>query len=184
MEQIKIKKDYREIEFSMGSNVESAVNELKSYTSERVCGSFNGKMLYSDVDDMDSAYKKVTGKTKTEFDEAQKQRQLEYKREKKEHEEAIPRLTKEWAEKGNAILDEKHHKSWAELVPIRLGDMYRGMELGNCLEIVEQLNKGIELEKVKPLIENQGHSGMSFGLVCSMVKEFCDRGDEFVNYVR
>lgn len=177
-----MEKNYREIEFGFG-NIESAVKELKSH-KDLVCGSFNGQMLYSDIDDMDSAYKKVTGKTKAEFNEAERQRQIEYEREKQEHKEAIPRLTKEWIEKGNAILDEKHHKTWAECVPIRLGDLYRGMELGNCLEIVEQLNKGTELEEVKPLIENQGHSGMSFGLVCSMVKEFCDRGAEFVSYVR
>ena len=65
-----------------------------------------------------------------------------------------------------------------------MGDLYHGKELGNCLEIVEQLNKGAELEEVKPLIENQGHSGMSFGLVCSMVREFADRGNEFVEYAR
>jgi len=177
-----MKNNYREIEFGFG-NIEEAVKELKSH-KDLVCGSFNGQMLYSDVDDMDSAYKKVTGKTKAEFDEAEKQRQVEYKREKQEHEEAIPKLTVEWIKKGKKILDEKHHKLWAKIVPIRLGDLYRGMELGNCLEIVEQLNKGIELEKVKPLIEEQGHSGMSFSLVCSMVKEFADRGDEFVKYAR
>ena len=178
-----MKKNYREIDFMTGLNIESAVNELKSY-NELVCGSFNGQMLYSDIDDMDSAYKKVTGKTKAEFYETERQNQIKYEREKREHEEAIPKLTIEWIEKGNNILDKKHHDLWAEIVPIRLGDLYRGMELGNCLEIVEQLNKGEELEKVKPLIEDQGHSGMSFSLVCSMVKEFCDRGAEFVSYVR
>ena len=81
-------------------------------------------------------------------------------------------------------LDEKYRELWAKCVPIRLGDLYQGMELGNCLEIVEQLNNGKTVEEVKPLIENQGHSGMSFSLVCSMVKSFCDRGAEFVSYVR
>lgn len=174
--------NYKEIEFGFG-NIESAVKELKSH-KELVCGSFNGKMLYSDIDDLDSAYKKITGKTKTEFDEAERVRNEEYETEKRRHEEAIPELTKEWVEKGNLILDEKYRETWAKCVPIRLGDLYRGMELGNCLEIVEQLNNGKKLEEVKPLIENQGHSGMSFGLVCSMVKSFCNRGEEFVNYVR
>lgn len=100
------------------------------------------------------------------------------------YKEAIPGLTKEWIEKGNTILDEKYRGLWAKCVPIRLGDLYQGMELGSCLEIVEQLNNGKTVEEVKPLIENQGHSGMSFELVCSMVKSFCDRGEEFVNYVR
>tara|TARA_R110000796_G_C14344479_1_gene410789 strand:+ start:85 stop:618 length:534 start_codon:yes stop_codon:yes gene_type:complete len=175
-------KNYREIEFGFG-NIEEAVKELKSH-KDLVKGTFNGQILYSDIDDMDSAYKKVTGKTKTEFDEAERLRQIEYKQQEKEHKEAIPKLTIEWVKKGVKILDKKHHKLWTKIVPIRLGDLYKGMELGNCLEIVEQLNKGTELEEVKPLIENQGHSGMSFGLVCSMVRELADRGNEFVEYAR
>ena len=175
-------KNYREIEFGFG-NIEEAVKELKSH-KDLVKGTFNGQILYSDVDDMDSAYKKVTGKTKAQFDEAEKQRQIEYKRQQKKHKDSIPKLTIEWVEKGKKILDKKHHKLWTKIVPIRLGDLYQGMELGNCIEIVEQLNKGTELEKVKLLIEGQGHSGMSFELVCSMVREFADRGNKFVEYAR
>ena len=175
-------KNYRDIEFGF-VNIEEAVKELKSH-KDLVKGTFNGQVLYSDIDDIDSAYKKVTGKTKAEFDETEKQRQIEYKIQQKEHKEAIPKLTIEWVEKGKNILDKKHHELWTKIVPIRFGDLYKGMELGNCLEIVEQLNKGAELEEVKPLIENQGHSGMSFGLVCSMVREFADRGNEFVEYAR
>ena len=143
-------KNYREIEFGFG-NIEEAVKELKSH-KDLVKGTFNGQILYSDVDDMNSAYKKVTGKTKAQFDEAEKQRQIEYKRQQKKHKDSIPKLTIEWVEKGKKILDKKHHKLWTKIVPIRLGDLYQGMELGNCLEIVEQLNKGTELEKVKLLI--------------------------------
>ncbi len=174
---------YKEIEFGFGGNIESAIKELKSH-NELVCGSFNGQMLYSDIDDLDSTYVKITGKTKAEFDEAERVRHEEYEEQKRKHKEAIPELTKEWIEKGNTILDEKYRELWAKCVPIRLGDLYRGMELGNCLEIVEQLNNGKTVEEVKPLIENQGHSGMSFSLVCSMIKSFCDRGEEFVNYAR
>ena len=175
-------KNYRKIEFGFG-NLESAIEELKNH-NDLVYGIFNGQKLYSDIDDVDSAYKKVTGKTKDEFDEARRLEAEEYRRKEEEHKEAIPKLTIEWIEKGNLILDEKHHEKWAKCVPIRLSDLYKGMELGNCLEIVEQLNSGAKLEKVKPLIEEQGHSGMSFGLVCSMIKEFCDRGAEFTNYAR
>mgnify|MGYP003652317200 FL=1 len=176
-------KNYREIEIFAGNTIEDAVKELNKH-EDLVCIKFNEKMLYSDIDDLDSAYKKIIGKTKFEFDEARRIENEKYQQEKKEHKEAIPKLTIEWVKKGEKILDKKHHKLWTKIVPIRLGDMYRGMELGNCLEIVEQLNKGAELEEVKPLIEEQGHSGMSFGLVCSMVKEFSDRGEEFIKYAR
>lgn len=177
--------NYKEIEFYFG-NIEDAVKELSVYKQkgEKVFITFNGQKLYSDIDTVDTAYKKITGKTKAECDEAERVRHEEYQEQQRKHKEAIPELTKEWIAKGNTILDEKYRETWAKCVPIRLGDLYQGMELGNCLEIVEQLNNGKTVEEVKPLIENQGHSGMSFGLVCSMLKSFCNRGEEFVNYVR
>jgi hypothetical protein len=151
---------------------------------ELVCGSFNGQMLYSDIDDLDSAFKKVTGKTKAEFDAHCEKEHLEYEENQRKHKEAIPELTKEWIEKGNQILDEKYRELWAKCVPIRLGDLYRGMELKCCLDIVIELNNGCTLDDAKAIIESQGHSGMSFSLVCSMVKGFCDRGVEFASYAR
>jgi len=176
---------HRKIQFGFG-NIESAVKELSQYKErgELVYGEFNGQKLYSDTDDLDSAYKKVTGLTKSEFDEAERKNNEEYEAEKRKHEESIPELTKEWIEKGNSILDKKYHETWAKCVPIRLSDLYRGMELGATLDIVKELNAGCELQKAKDIIEGQGHSGMSFGLVCSMVKAFCDRGSEFVGYAR
>jgi hypothetical protein len=173
-------KNYRKIEFGLG-DISSAINELKR-NKDLVCGSFNGQMLYSDIDDIDTAYKKIIGKTKAEFDAERKAENDRYKEEERKHKEAIPELTKEWIEKGKAILAEKYHETWIECVPIRLGDLYRGMELSNCLTIVKELNAGCELATAKTIIEEQGHSGMSFGLVCSMVKSFCDRGAEFASY--
>lgn len=177
-----MKSTYREIEFGLG-DLESAVKELKSH-KDLVCGSFNGQMLYSDVDDLDSAYVKITGKTKTEFDADRKAENDKYKEDQRKHKEAIPELTKEWIEKGKAILDEKYLELWNKCVPIRLGDLYQGMELGNCLDIIKELNDGCDLGLAKAIIENQGHSGTSFYLVRSMVKSFCDRGDEFASFVK
>lgn len=102
-----------------------------------------------------------------------------YEREQKEHEAQIPALTKKWIEEGHKILDEKYWSLWEEIVPIRLGDLYRGMELKCCLDIVKQLNEGCSLSKAKQMIESQNHSGMSFSLVRAMVKAFCDRGKAF-----
>jgi len=177
-----MEKNYKEIEFGFG-DIESAVKELKSH-KELVCGSFNGKMLYSDIDDVDSAYVKITGQTKSENDAANEKRHKEYQETKEKHKQEIPRLTKEWIEKGNTILDEEYRELWAKCVPIRLGDLYEGMELGNCLDIALELNNGCKLEVAKKMIEGQGHSGISYGLVCSMVRSFCNRGEEFVAFVK
>lgn len=176
---------YKEIEFYFG-NIEDAVKELSAYNAkgEKVFITFNGQKLYSDIDTVDTAYQKITGKTKAEFDEAERKRDDEYKEQQRKHKEAIPELTKQWIEKGNKILDEKYRETWAKCVPIRLDDLYQGMELQMCLDLVLELNNGCTLDEAKTIIENQGHSGMSFGLVCSMVKSFCDRGVEFSSYVR
>jgi len=181
-----MKKNYRKIEFDAGCSIEKAVKQLTRHKErgELVYGEFNSKKLYSDIDDVDSAYTKVTGKTKEDFDAAIEKENRRYEEDEKRHKESIPKLTEEWIEKGNAILDEKYHKTWAKCVPIRLGDLYHGMELGATLEIVKELNNGGDMDAAKKIIENQGHSGMSFGLVCSMVRSFCDRGKEFVDFVK
>ena len=182
----KLKMEHKKIEFCVGDSIERAMQDLARFKEhgELVYGEFNGQKLYSDTDNVDTAYKKITGKTKAEFDAECKAENDRYKEEQRKHKEAIPELTKEWIEKGNAILDEKYHETWAECVPIRLDDLYQGMELGATLDIVKELNAGCELQKAKKIIEEQGHSGMSFGLVCSMVKAFCDRGQEFVSFAR
>ncbi len=176
---------YTEIDFYPGRNIEECVNELLRYKEKGklVFGVFNGHKLYSDTVTMDSAYKEITGNTKKEFDDYIKKQNEEYQRQKQEHIKAIPEKAKLWMDKGREILDKSKWELWDKIVPIRLNDLYQGMELKCCLDIVEILNKGT-LEEAKREIESQGHSGMSFGLVCSMVKEFSLKGEEFVNYVR
>lgn len=179
-------KKYEHIGFFAGSTIEQAVNELLSYTEKGklACGEFNGVTLYSDTVTMDSAYQEITGKTKAEFDKAEQEWKDNYDRQKKEHEEKIPELSKVWMDKGREILTEDKWEYWDKIVPIRLSDLYQGMELGASLDIVSILNNNGTLDEAKEKIESQGHSGMSFGLVCAMVKEFCERGSEFVDYVR
>ncbi|CAI3534794.1 MULTISPECIES: hypothetical protein [Clostridium] len=177
---------YKKIELLVGNTIEDAVNELLDYREkgELACCDFNGHTLYSDTVTMDDAYKEIIGKTKYEFDKAQQEMRDNFKRQDKEHKEQIPLLTKVWMEKGREILTEDKWELWDKIVPIRLNDLYQGMELGCCLDIVKILNNNGTLDEAKGEIESQDHSGMSFGLVCSMVKEFCNRGKEFVNYVK
>lgn len=179
-------KSYKEIQFSAGCSLGKAFYELITAAQDGnlYCGNFNDKMLYSDIDSLDTVYQKVTGKTKIDYENTLKIEDEEIEAEKQKHQTDIPKLTAEWIEKGNAILDKEHHDYWAETVPVRLSDLYEGMELGACLEIIEKLNNGCELSEAKAIIGSQGHSGMSFGLVLSMVKRFCKRGAEFYTYAK
>ena len=150
---------------------------------ELVCGSFNGHVLYSDNVTVDSAFLEITGKTKADFDKDREEDRKKLIREREEYESKIPELTKEWIAKGHKILDEKYWSEWDKCVPIRLNDLYEGMELKDCLDIIEPLNNGCSLEDEKKIIDDQGHAGMSYGLVKCMVDSFCDRGQEFANYI-
>ena len=62
--------NYRKIKFGAGDSIERAIQDLARFKErgELVYGEFNGQKVYSDIDDLDSAFKKVTGKTKAEFD--------------------------------------------------------------------------------------------------------------------
>ena len=183
---INMNKNYIEIDFIIGSTIERAVNKLLIYKEKGMlaCGDFNGTILYSDTVTMDGAYKELTGKTKAEFDKGQQEWQENYDREQREHKERIPSLSKEWMKQGRKILTKDKWEYWDEIVPIRLNDLYHGMELGCCLDIVKILNNNGILDEAKEKIESQGHSGMSYGLVRSIVREFCDRGQEFVDYIK
>lgn len=64
-------KIYENIDFKLGIGLEAAVNQLLRFKEDglKVSGTFNGVILYSDTVTMDSAYLKVVGMTKAEFDE-------------------------------------------------------------------------------------------------------------------
>ncbi|OMD76854.1 hypothetical protein [Paenibacillus odorifer] len=176
---------YKKIGFFLGNTIEDAVHELLTYRKKGTlaCGEFNGTTLYSDTVTMDGAYKSIIGKTKTEFDESQQKWRNDYEKREAEFKENIPSLCEEWKSKGRQVLDQDKWEYWDRIIPIRLNDLYHGMELGCCLKIVKILNDNGSLEEAKKEIENQGHSGMSFGLVRTMVKEFCNRGSEFASFV-
>lgn len=176
--------DYILIDVPCGTTIEQAVLELRAWKPEDHDGhkaaiNFNDHILYSDTVTVDGAYKLITGKTKAKFDEERRKERENYVRKEREFQEKIPELTKEWIKKGHKILSEDKWELWDKCVPIRLGDLYHGMELGQCLDIVEILKTG-DYEKAKQTMENQGHSGLSWGLMKSMVRSFSDVGEDFI----
>lgn len=179
-------KEYKEIKDFFGS-IEEAVyllNDINLTGSYDACINFNGHMLYSDTVTMDRAYKEVLGCTKEEFDKGQKEMRQRIIQAEEEHKKQIPRLTEEWIAKGHNILDEKYWPLWDKCVPIRLDDIYHGMELGACLDIVKELNNDCTLKEAEDIIDSQDHSGMSRALVAGMVNSFCDRGKDFCLFLK
>ena len=178
-----MEKQYTKVDY-LGMDIDLVVENLliSKEKGELISVEFNGHTLFSDTVTLDGAYKEITGKTKAEFERAEQEWRDDYARQEEAHKAKIPKLTAEWMQKGREILSETYWELWDKCVPIRLDDLYQGMELGDCLDIVKILNDGGTLNEAKDKIESQNHSGMSHSLVCSMVRAFCDRGQEFVNF--
>lgn len=103
------------------------------------------------------------------------------KEREEEHKQKVIQLTKEWIERGHQVLEQKYWSAWDKCVPIRLSDLYEGMELGMCLDIIKVINEK-SLQEAVEVMKSQGHSGMSWGLMKSMVRSFSDRGEEFIDF--
>ena len=172
---------YKEIYFAYCWNIERAVEELyeRAKDGNKYCGDFNRNKLTSDMS-LDDAYMLCTGKTFDEFNKEREESRRRLIQEDEEYKKKIPELSKYWIEEGHKVLSKDKWEMWDKCVSIRLRDLYMGMELGQCLDIIKTVKEksiqdGIEIMK------NQGHSGMSWGLMKSMIREFCDCGNEFLN---
>lgn len=176
---------HREIEFMAGSDLSNAVDLLLEHMNrgELVYGVFNGQPLYSDSVTYDVAYMLLLNTTKDEHEEEMRGIAERAERQRQKHLETIPEQTKEWITKGMDILEFDKWDYWAKIVPVRLKDLYQGMELGNTLDLIKLLQED-RYEEANDLMYEQGHSGMSYSLVKQMVIEFDSRGQYFVdNYL-
>lgn len=180
----------REVELYAGDTIDTAVTRLKEMENawrEVAYAVFNGITIYS-TDSVDECYKKITGRTKAEFDDEIKAEREEYKRKEREWEERIPEKTEEYRQRARGLVLEDQLEYWDRVVPIRLGDLYHGLELEQVLQVCaimrdETLTYDERLKKAYDLFQNSGHSGMSASLTASMIKVFCPDGEDLADAV-
>lgn len=160
------------------------IKDNEPYKGETLFVKFNDKEIYS-TDTLDDAYLRIIGITKAEFDERRRKEYEEYLKEEAEHKAKIPQLTIEYINKAKGIIDDELMNTWAQIVPIRLGDLYHGMELDATLEIIKKLKEtNDDFTEGMHIINSQDHSGMSYSLVLNMVEAFYEKGSEFKEYCR
>ncbi len=178
----------KEIEILGGVNLDKAIALLKK-ESEKVgepcfC-EFNLKRIYS-TDTVDEAYMKVVGTTKAEFEDRQRKWKEEYDKKEQEHKARIPELTEHYREQARGLVVDSELEYWDKIVPIRLSDLYHGMELEqvlDCCKIMrdESLVLAERLEKAYDVFMSAGHSGMSASLTMAMLRRFCPHGMELAD---
>lgn len=181
----------KEVRIPGGTNIDEALGLLKEEerkTGEPCFAKFNDKELNS-FDTVDEAYMKIVHKTKAEFDDEQRKWKEEYDRAEKEHQARIPELTEHYRKAARGLIRDSELEYWDKIVPIRLGDLYHGMELQqvlDCCEIMrdKSLVFAVRLEKAYDTFMAAGHSGMSANLTMAMIARFCPHGVELADACR
>lgn len=82
--------------------------------------------------------------------------------------------------RGHKLIAQKYWAKYDEIVPIRVDDLYGGLEVECFLDIIETYEKNKDLNECYYLFEKQAHSGWSAGLVAKMIYAFHDDGDKIV----
>lgn len=143
-------------------------------TGEHCYADFNTRLMFSD-ESLDQAYLRVHGMPKNEYDELRMKERAEFLERQKNEEEYsknLPELTIYLIEKGREVLHEKFWADWSKIVPIRLNDLYRGMELRSFIDVVNVYKTGHSIEEIEKTLYSQHHSGTSYGLVLALMDRF------------
>jgi len=178
----------RKVELYGGITVDKALEEIKAVAAERgeehYC-EFNGKTLYS-TDTIDEAYMKVTGMNKADYDAKIQALMEKREAEEKAHMAKIPELVEYYKKEARGLVLDERLEDWDNCLEVRLGDIYRGMELQqviDCSRVMkdETLDREARLRKAYKIFNDADHSGMSARLTCSLLRHFCPDGNELAD---
>lgn len=180
----------KEINLRPGCNIDIAWRDLiesQLKTGEICFGMFNDIKLLSTYT-LDECYRKITGKTKLEWEEEKRKDHEKYLREQEEWISKIPQKTKEYINKAKGIIPENKLEYWKKIVPIRLRDLYKGLELDCWLDLIKILNLEISKEEkfkeCEDLFIKQEHSGLSGSLVLGGLVELHPLGKDFYDFMK
>lgn len=183
-----LKKQYKEIQLPTICDLDQAIDYVRTVNpnivgTNLVYAMFNGHPIYSDNLDVDEIYSRVCT---SNAGNKQKEVELDYEKTEKEFQKKISTLTKKYNALAKGVIADDKLDQWYAIVPIRLRDIYHGMELDATLEIIKELNKATDsnthFAEAKNIFDKQNHSGLSYGLVCAMLNMFAPNGVEFVKY--
>ncbi len=173
-----------------GGTIDSCLKELRKMAAAEKSGEvlkadFNDKYLLS-TDTDDDAYQRLLGMTKAEHEEKMRKWREECEAARKAFETRIPQLTERYRKAARGVIIESELDYWDEIVPIRLGDLYHGMELQQVLDCAkvmrnETLDRENRLRKAYRIFNDAGHSGMSAALTMAMLRRFCPDGNELAD---
>ena len=186
-EQIKIEKDNSiEMQTFAGQSLDDIVIELEKLRRQgklNYYANWNGIKLYSLDVTMDSAFKECLNcsrktwlrKEKKWFEDAE----TDIEKWEKEAQEKLPT----WINEGKKYIHPEKLEIWEKTcVALANGD-YSGLEVEKALEIMAMLDDKTELPKIKEIIKNDGHSGVTYSSTMGLVLFYAKRGPLLYNFM-
>lgn len=175
----------KEIELIGACTLDGALYKLKkeALKADEPCfAEFNGSIICSE-DSIDDAYMRVTGMSKAEHDAKRKMKIEEDLRKIAEHKKNMPIICEQYRKEARGLIREDTLDIWDSIVEIRVGDIYRGMEMRNtldCCRAMRDSSKTLEqrLRAAYKIFFDAGHSGMSAALTMALLRKFCPDGEE------
>lgn len=85
-----------------------------------------------------------------------------------------------------AYIQPYDHEEWKKAVTARAGDLYQGMDVYSAIDVIKILNGPDNLvdslEKAGKLLDDQNHSGASYGMALRMILHFSPNGASFYKH--
>lgn len=144
--------------------IEEFVNGLQWYKDRNIYvkAQFNGEMFYSDKIALDDVYQKLIGFTKAEYD-----------------------IASGLCDKYIRILGPEKYWDWEAEVRESVKSQYFGEDAVLCLEVAQALKNGDSFENIEEMLyEKTGNREDLRNVVLAEVAMFCDKGEQFQDYVK
>ncbi len=158
------------------------VLEKAKEENENIYLDFNGQKLYSLIDDTDSCYLKVTGKTKDEYmkalEEWRKQQEEEQIKEELEALDKMPDRIK----RGNELIYPQRREDWEKYVRSSTKSFYHGLELDSVLNVMESLSKDKNLEQALSVLNSEDKKGVPNFITLNIIAKYSKQGVDFCKY--
>lgn len=140
----------------------------------------NPVKLYSLLDNEDSCYQKVIGKTKTEYDEEIRKANMEYDKLVAEAKQAniekyAPRLP-EWVERGREYIYPQKMKAWTDVVTSSLD--YYPDAIEKTLSFMEMLKQGMSFDEIYEKMNDV--PGAYYIDVRNFILNYAKQGPDFI----
>ena len=98
-------------------------------------------------------------------------------------EKSLEEKAAEYKTRGAAIIDPERIDKWNALVDRSVNSWTKGLEIENALELMEAIERNADIDELKRIFTEQGHSGLSASMVGNIVEQNSKHGDGMYNFL-